>query len=96
MLPPEQDKIIPGFREALEAQLQGFAEAEKVIYAEKCAALPRLTFAEGLARFTELYELALALGHGVRRHPVSEERHVAETVAVRQIFARVAGLRPTG
>ena len=96
MNPEMSPEKLAALREALEALPRRFAEVEAVIYAEKCATLPRLSIEEGLIQFAGLYEMAIALGHGVQRHPAHEARHVAETLAIRDRFARIAGRRPPG
>lgn len=83
-------------RAAWEAMRRGFAEVEAVIYAEKCAELPRLSIEEGLAQFSDLYQMAMAFGHGVQRHPAFEARHIADILAIRERLARIAGVRPPG
>ena len=83
-------------REALGRLRKGAAEVEAVIYAEKCAKLPRLSIEEGLAQFAALCGMAIAFGHRVQRHPALEACHIAETLAIRERFARIAGCRPPG
>ena len=81
-------------REALLALPRRFAEVEAVVYAEKCATLPHLSIQERLAQFSELYELAMTLRAGNGPIPALETRDIEETVAIRQIFAKIAGCRP--
>lgn len=88
------EKTRERLRAALEAMRRGFAEVEAVVYAEKCAELPRLSIEEGLARFSDLYQMAMAFGHGVQRHPAFEARHIADILTIRERFARIAGIRP--
>ena len=94
MCPPEKGQTIPGFREAFEAQRKGFAEVEKIVYAEKCVWLPRLSIQERLLLFSQLFELGMTFRAHPGPIPELEALHIEETVAIRQVFARIAGHRP--
>ena len=83
-------------REALEAMRRGFAEVEEIVYREKCATLPHLSLEERLARFSDLYRMAMTFRFPETSTAALEGLHIAETVAVRQLFARIAGRRHTG
>ena len=96
MYPELSPEKLAELREALLNLPQRFAAVEAVIYAEKCATLPLLSIEEGFRRFAYLYEMAIAFGHGVQRHPALEERHMAETLAIRQRFVQAAGRKPSG
>ncbi len=81
-------------RAAWEAVRQGFAETEEIVFREKCAILPVLSIEKGLEQFSHLYQMALACGAGIQRHPALEERHIAETAQVRQRFIQAAPRQP--
>ena len=94
MNPAEDRERSASLRAALEALRNGAAEVEAVVYAEKRATLPRLSIAERLTIFSELYEMAMTFRASEGPIPALEARHIEETVAIRQIFARIAGGRP--
>lgn len=83
-------------RNALQALRKGAAEVEAVVYAEKCASLPRLSLQDRITIFSDLYEM----GRIFRCHPgpipEREALHIEETVAIRKAFNRIAGHRPAG
>lgn len=83
-------------RAAWKAMRRGFAEAEEIIYREKCATLPRLALEERLAAFADLYQMAMTFRSPDTDTAALEERHIAETVAFRRLLARIAAHRPGG
>lgn len=94
MNPELSPEKLAELREALLDLPRRFAAVEAVIYAEKCATLPRLSIEERLARFSDLFEL----GTTFRAHhgpiPALEALHMQEIVEFRKTLAKIAGRRP--
>lgn len=96
MNPAEERERSAGLRAALEALRNGAAEVEAVVFAEKRATLPRLSIAERLTIFSELYEMAMTFRANEGPIPALEARHIEETVAIREVLVKIAGRRPPG